>query len=159
MSIIVTYMLVDSVSEQEKEFGALSAVADWVKGIGEDMFTSIEISNGYDNDITDFQTMHDIVQANKESEYQAYTAKCRVKPVLNVPQYMFKDKEVSPHTWIDIQNMQLDCYELGNQIALLINPITREYLYVFWDEAAQCSNPYTSYNYAIAACKRYMECL
>lgn len=74
MSIIVTYMLIDSVSEQEKEFGALSAVADWVKGIGEAMFTSIEISNGYDNDITDFQTMHDIVQANKESEYQAYTA-------------------------------------------------------------------------------------
>ena len=74
MSIIVTYMLIDSASEQEKEFGALSAVADWVKGIGEDMFTSIEIFNGYDNDITDFQTMHDIVQANKESEYQAYTA-------------------------------------------------------------------------------------
>lgn len=72
MSIIVTYMLIDSVSEQEKEFGALSAVAEWVKGIGEDMFTSIEISNGYDNDITDFQTMHDIVQANKESEYQAF---------------------------------------------------------------------------------------
>lgn len=73
MTIIVTYLLIDSVSEQEKEFGALSAVADWVKGIGEDMFTSIEISNGYDNNITDFQTMHDIVQANKESEYQAYT--------------------------------------------------------------------------------------
>ena len=85
--------------------------------------------------------------------------KCRVKPVLDVPQYMFKDKKVSPHTWIDIQNMQLDCYELGNQIALLIDPVTREYLYVFWDEADQCSNPYPSYNDAVAACKRYMECL
>ena len=74
MTIIVTYLLIDSVSEQEKEFGALSAVADWVKGIGEDMFTSIEISNGYDEDITDFQTMHDIVNANRESEYNAFIA-------------------------------------------------------------------------------------
>lgn len=72
MSILVTYLLIDSISEQEKEFGALSAVADWVKGIGEDMFISIEISNGYDTDITDFQTMHDIVRANSESEYQAF---------------------------------------------------------------------------------------
>lgn len=47
MSIIVTYMLIDSVSEQEKEFGALSAVADWVKGIGEDMFTSVDIFDEY----------------------------------------------------------------------------------------------------------------
>lgn len=74
MTIIVTYLLIDSVSEQKKEFGALSAVADWVKGIGEDMFTSIEISNGYDEDITDFQTMHDIVNANRESEYNAFIA-------------------------------------------------------------------------------------
>lgn len=78
---------------------------------------------------------------------------------LDVPQYMFKDKRVTPSTWIDIQNMQLDCYELGNHIALLIDPVTREYLYVFWDEAAQCSNPYPSYSDALAACKRYMETL
>lgn len=74
MSILVTYLLIDSVSEQEKEFGALSAVADWVKGIGEDMFTTIEISNGYDADITDFETMHDIIRANQESEYQAFVS-------------------------------------------------------------------------------------
>lgn len=80
-----------------------------------------------------------------------------IKPTICVPQYMFKDKEVSPHTWIDIQQMQLDCYELGNHVALLIDPVTREYLYVFWDEAAQCSNPYPSYKDAVAACERYMQ--
>nr|DAL41191.1 MAG TPA_asm: hypothetical protein [Caudoviricetes sp.] len=70
MSIIVTYMLIDSVSEQEKEFGALSAVADWVKGIGEDMFTSVDIFDGYGSSISDLQIMHDIIRANKEAEYQ-----------------------------------------------------------------------------------------
>ena len=70
MTIIVTYMLIDSVSEQEKEFGALSAVADWVKGIGEDMFTSVDIFDGYGSSISDLQTMHDIIRANKEAEYQ-----------------------------------------------------------------------------------------
>lgn len=86
--------------------------------------------------------------------------KCRAAKVpVEPPQYMFKDKEVSPHTWIDIQQMQLDCYELGNHVALLVDPVTREYLYVFWDEAAQCSNPYPSYSDALAACKRYIETL
>lgn len=60
MSIIVTYKLIDS-SELEKEFFALSAVADWVTGIGQDMFEYIEITNEQDGVIDNMQTLYDMV--------------------------------------------------------------------------------------------------
>lgn len=66
-SIIVTYSLIDSSNEQEKEFGAISAVAEWVAGIGEEMFSSISIYDGYDTYIDDFYTMHETIRAIKNN--------------------------------------------------------------------------------------------
>lgn len=86
---------------------------------------------------------------------------CRKKPesevTKDIPQYMFKDKPVTPTTWIDIINMQLDHYDLDANLSLLIDYETREYCYVYWDEACQCSNPYPTYKAAFDACKRYMQ--
>lgn len=60
MSIIVTYKLIDT-CELEKEFFALSAVAEWVTGIGQDMFEYITVTNEQDAVIEDMQTLFDMV--------------------------------------------------------------------------------------------------
>ncbi|BBK09377.1 hypothetical protein [Klebsiella phage 05F01] len=51
--------------------------------------------------------------------------------VLDAPQYMFANREVTPTTYIDIQVMGLDTYPLSNGTALLVDPVTREFCYVF----------------------------
>ena len=60
MSIIVTYKLIDT-CELEKEFFALSAVAKWVTGIGQDMFEYITVTNEQGAVIEDMQTLFDMV--------------------------------------------------------------------------------------------------
>lgn len=76
--------------------------------------------------------------------------------VLDIPQYMFKDKPVTPNTWVELQQMSLDTYLLSDGTALLTDPVTREYCYVFWDEAGQTSNPYPTHAEAVAALSAYI---
>lgn len=80
-------------------------------------------------------------------------------PVLYQPKYMFAERPVTPSTWIDLQNMQLDTYMLEGRTGLLIDPVTREYCYVYWDEGDQCSNPYATHAEAIRAGIRYSKSL
>lgn len=65
MSIIVTYKLIDS-HEMEKEFFALSAVGDWVSGIGQDMFDYILIEGENDAFIDNMQTLWDMIHTIKD---------------------------------------------------------------------------------------------
>lgn len=76
---------------------------------------------------------------------------------LDAPTYMFADKPVTPSTWIDIQAMRLDTYPITDEVALLVDPVTREYCYVYWDEAAQCSNPYPNLQDALNGLANYMK--
>ncbi len=80
------------------------------------------------------------------------------KPVTHIPQYMFKDKPAHTGTWLELTaNTALRVYELGNHVALLTEPDTGDYCYVFWDEAGQCSNPYPTHAEAIRACNLYIS--
>lgn len=74
---------------------------------------------------------------------------------MDIPKYMFKDKPIAPNTWIDLQNMQLDAYDITKQVAMLVDPVTREFCFVFWDEAGQCSNPHKSFADAQVAYYHY----
>lgn len=76
--------------------------------------------------------------------------------VLDIPQYMFKERPVTPITWIELQEMSLDVYMLSDGTALLTDPVTREYCYVFWDEAQQASNPYPTHAEAVNALLTYI---
>lgn len=81
------------------------------------------------------------------------TTKVPVEP----PKYMFKDKPVKSDTWLELQaNDKLRVYDISNHVAMLVEPITGDYCYVYWDEAAQCSNPYSSYTEAAQACNAYI---
>lgn len=77
---------------------------------------------------------------------------CTLEP----PKYMFAERPVSPATWLELQSGQLDTYMLANNTALLIDPVTREYCYVFWDEGEQCSNPYPTQQAAFEAMADYI---
>lgn len=81
------------------------------------------------------------------------------KPVLDTPRYMFAERPVTPSTWIDLQNMQLDTYMLVKRTGLLVDPVTREYCYVYWDAADQCSNPYATQAEAVSAKILYVSSL
>lgn len=79
------------------------------------------------------------------------------KPVTHVPQYMFKDKPAHSGTWLELTaNDKLRVYELSNYVALLTEPDTGDYCYVYWDEAGQCSNPYPTFDEAANACNGYI---
>lgn len=75
---------------------------------------------------------------------------------LNEPKYMFAERPVTPSTWMELQRMQLDTYMLADHTALLVDPVTRDYCYVYWDEVEQCSNPYPSQAEALMARMVYM---
>ncbi len=71
-----------------------------------------------------------------------------------VPQYMFKDTPVDN----DIAaNTDLDWYELEGHIFMLVNPVTREYCYVYTDECDQPSKPYPTLADAHRALSVYMR--
>jgi len=74
---------------------------------------------------------------------------------MDIPKYMFEAKPVTPSTWVELQKMELDTYMLVNRTAMLVDPVTREYCYVFWDEAGQCSNPYPTQREALKAVSAY----
>ena len=79
-----------------------------------------------------------------------------IKPTIHVPQYMYKDKPVKSSTWLELEaNDKLRVYDISNHVALLVDPDTGDYCYVYWDEAAQCSNPYPTFDEAAKACKAY----
>lgn len=84
--------------------------------------------------------------------------KCRTTKVpVEPPKYMFKDKPVKSNTWLELQaNDKLRVYDISKHIAMLVEPDTGDYCYVYWDEAAQCSNPYSSYAEAVHACNAYI---
>lgn len=73
-----------------------------------------------------------------------------------IAQYMFKERPVTPTTWIELQEMPLDTYILSDGTALPTDLVTREYCYVFWDEAGQASNPYSTHAEAVAALSAYI---
>lgn len=70
---------------------------------------------------------------------------------MDIPKYMFAERPVTPSTWLELTSAQLDTYMLSDGTALLVDPVTRQYCYVFWDEAEQCSNPYPSHAEAVMA--------
>ncbi len=78
-----------------------------------------------------------------------------VKPLGKaVPQYMFKDAPVDN----DIAaNTDLDWYELEGHIFMLVNPVNREYCYVYTDECDQPSKPYPTLADAHHALLMYMR--
>lgn len=79
------------------------------------------------------------------------------KPVTRKHQYMFEGKPVDSGTWLELQaNDKLRVYDISNHVAMLVEPDTGDYCYVYWDEAAQCSNPYRSYAEAARACSAYI---
>lgn len=73
------------------------------------------------------------------------------KPVRDIPKYMFAERPVTSSTWLELTSVQLDTYMLSDGTALLVDPQNREYCYVFWDEAEQCSNPYPNHAEAVMA--------
>lgn len=73
------------------------------------------------------------------------------KPARDIPQYMFRERTVTPNTWLELTQAELDTYDLSDGTALLVDPETREYCYVFWGEAEQCSNPYPNHAEAVMA--------
>lgn len=73
------------------------------------------------------------------------------KPVRDIPKYMFAERPVTSSTWLELTSAQLDTYMLSDGTALLVDPQNREYCYVFWDEAEQCSNPYPNHAEAVMA--------
>lgn len=73
------------------------------------------------------------------------------KPVRDIPKYMFAERPVTFSTWLELTSAQLDTYMLSDGTALLVDPQNREYCYVFWDEAEQCSNPYPNHAEAVMA--------
>lgn len=82
---------------------------------------------------------------------------CMVKPATRKHQYMFKDTPAHSGTWLELTtNIKLRVYDISNQVAMLVDPDTGDYCYVYWDEAAQCSNPYSSYADAAQACNAYI---
>ena len=84
--------------------------------------------------------------------------KCRaVKVPVEPPKYMFKDKPVKSDTWLELQaNDKLRVYDISNHVAMLVEPDTGDYCYVYWDEADQCSNPYPTFDKAAKACEAYI---
>ncbi|QPL10843.1 hypothetical protein PP754_gp002 [Pectobacterium phage Possum] len=78
-------------------------------------------------------------------------AYCGCKAPIEPPQYMFTERPVTPSTWLELTASQLDTYMLSDGTALLVDPDTRQYCYVYWDEAAQCSNPFPNHAEAVMA--------
>ncbi|XAG95335.1 hypothetical protein MIF8_44 [Erwinia phage MIF8] len=75
-----------------------------------------------------------------------------------VPQYMFKDAQITGIEWIALQERtDLDCYPVGTHLYLLTDPATREYCFVYSDEADQLSNPYPTLDAAQEAMSVYMR--
>lgn len=71
------------------------------------------------------------------------------KPVTRMHQYMFEGKPAHSGTWLELTaNDKLRVYNISNHVAMLVEPDTGDYCYVYWDEAGQCSNPYRSYDEA-----------
>lgn len=111
-------------------------------------------------DLTINKELQKYVRLSPDALHEAavkVSAMSKTEYVLDPPKYMFTDKPVTPTTWIELQAMQLDTYPLTSTTALLVEPVTREYCYVYWDEAGQCSNPYTNLQDALNGLAAYMK--
>jgi hypothetical protein len=85
--------------------------------------------------------------------------KCRAAKVpVEPPKYMFEGETTHGGTWLILSdNDKLRVYDISIHVAMLVDPDTGDYCYVYWDEADQCSNPYPSYKDAANAFERYMQ--
>lgn len=79
------------------------------------------------------------------------------KPAQTLPKYMFENTPVTGSTWLDLQQKTLTCFGLADGTALLLDTASLEYCFVYWDEGAQCSNPYESHVEAVAARAEYIK--
>ena len=82
---------------------------------------------------------------------------CGGQAPVEPPKYMFEGKPTHTGTWLELQaNDKLRVYDISNHVAMLVEPDTGDYCYVYWDEAAQCSNPYPTFDEAAKACEAYI---
>lgn len=85
--------------------------------------------------------------------------KCRAiaKIPVEPPKYMFEGEPTHSGTWLELTaNDKLRVYDISKYVAMLVDPDTGDYCYVYWDEAAQCSNPYSTFDEATEACDAYI---
>lgn len=83
--------------------------------------------------------------------------KLKVLTMAKSLKYMFEDKPVTSTTWIELQNMELNVYYVTDVLALLVEPDTGNYCYVYFNEVDECSNPYPTFEEANNALKAYMH--
>lgn len=71
--------------------------------------------------------------------------------------YMFDNQTVHSGTWLDLTiNTSLVTMPINKYVAMLVDINAHEYCFVFWDEADQCSNPYRTFEEAMAAFNNYV---
>lgn len=127
----------------DKEFDGLVQAQKYLSGFSFDSFYAIELIDNFTGDYFDsWESIHQYINSSLKPLGKA------------VPQYMFKDTPVDN----DIAaNTDLDWYELEGHIFMLVNPVTREYCYVYTDECDQPSKPYPTLADAHRALSVYMR--
>lgn len=147
MNIVLSVKRDETSNSVDHEFEGLVQVQKYLAGFSFDSFYEIELVDNYTGEY--FDTWEGI------QEY----INGAVKPLGKaVPQYMFKDAQITGSEWITLtERTDLDCYSLGTHLALLTDPATREYCFVYFDEADQLSNPYPTLGAAQEALSVYIR--
>lgn len=131
----------------DKEFDGLVQAQKYLSGFSFDSFYAIELIDNFTGDYFDtWESIHQYINSSLKPLGKA------------VPQYMFKDAQITGIEWIALQERtDLDCYPVGTHLYLLTDPATREYCFVYSDEADQLSNPYPTLDAAQEALSVYMR--
>lgn len=162
-SLTLEVKFIDMYESMEIEFTNLSGVLGYLNRQRESDYEWLRLDDYASFDVIDgWSAIHQYIRDNTGVDTSDLSQcgdacnciKCnpvKIKPVRDIPTYMFAERPVTPSTWLEITSTQLDTYMLSDGTALLVDPQNREYCYVFWDEGEQCSNPYPNHAEALTA--------